>query len=145
MAGVLKVSEGSNLAIHAMAYLSSAKNGESTNVGQIARILGVSKDHLGKVLQRLSRLGMVNSRRGPKGGFQLVKKASEITLLEIVESIDGPLKADDCLLGTHVCGSNQCVIGGLMNSIYNQVYQFLSTTPLTALPPINPDVKRKNK
>jgi FeS assembly SUF system regulator len=52
-----------------------------------------------KILQILSKSGLLTASRGSTGGYQLARAASEITLLEIVEAIDGPLALTDCCSG----------------------------------------------
>ncbi|MCU0691863.1 MAG: Rrf2 family transcriptional regulator [Polyangiaceae bacterium] len=79
-------------------------------VNQAAQVLPVSANHLAKVLQRLVRVGLVSSERGPQGGFRLTRASSEITLLEIYEAIEGALPTHHCLLGRPRC-AGQCVLG----------------------------------
>ena len=134
MAAILKISEGSNLAIHAMAYLAAIGSSQSATAQQIAEQLTVSKDHLGKVLQQLARLGLVESRRGPKGGFSIGRLPEEIMLLEIVEAIDGKLTPSECLFGKPICGGKRCVVGGMVKTVHEQVKQFLEETKLSELP-----------
>jgi Rrf2 family protein len=135
MQGALKISEGSNLAIHAMSYLAAVPRGQVTSVARMAEVLDVSRDHLGKVMQRLTRAGMVTSRRGPKGGFALSRKPKEVTLLQIVETIDGPMIAPGCLLGKAVCESGSCTLNSLAAKIHKQVVKVLGKTRLSDLPP----------
>lgn len=137
MQGVLKISEGSNLGIHAMAYLANSE-GNTASVTQISHDLRVSKDHLGKVMQRLTHLGLVDSRRGPRGGFTLARDASSITLLEIVEAIDGPLHSPQCLLGQPVCAPGRCTLSGLSLRVHAEVRKALSGTMLSDLPAPQP-------
>jgi Rrf2 family protein len=87
---------------------------------EIASTLRGSEAHLSKVLQRLSRVGLVRATRGPKGGFTLEKAPHRITLLEVYEAIEGPLSAGSCLLGTPICGGN-CILGDLLSSVNEQV------------------------
>ena len=134
MEGALKISEGSNLAIHALAYLASVEPGLPTTVTRIAEDLHVSKDHLGKVMQRLVRQGMVSSRRGPKGGFTMAQDPEQITLLEIVETIDGRMVSPTCLLGKPVCQGGTCVMSGLAAKVHDQVMTVLKETRLSHLP-----------
>lgn len=135
MPGVVNITEATNLAVHAMAYLGGLKQGEAATAQQIADDLGVSRDHLGKVFQRLVRMGLVSSKRGPKGGFTLIRPASKVTLLEVVEAVDGPLQEEGCLMGKQLCGTG-CILSGLVKSIHNQVYKVLASTPLSSLPPL---------
>lgn len=134
MASILRLSEGANLAVHAMAYIAAAGNPAApVSAVQIASELHFSRDHLNKVLQRLVRSSLVISRRGPHGGFVLGRAAAEIMLLEIVQAIDGPLSAGECLLGRSICGT-RCALGGLTRLVFDQVRKVLEETPLSALP-----------
>lgn len=136
MAGIVRISEGSNIAIHALAYLAHLDQAEAIPVIKIAEFLGVSKDHLGKVMQRLTRQGFVNSRRGPRGGFTTARAPSEVTLLEIIEAVEGPLNSGRCLLGTPVCNTKKCLVSDLMQRIYDDVHRELSQSRLSDLLPV---------
>jgi Rrf2 family protein len=56
-----------------------------------------------KLMQRLHNGKIVESCMGPKGGFQLRREPSKISLLEIIEVIQGPIRLNRCLLGRNVC------------------------------------------
>ena len=141
MEGVLKISEAANLGVHAMVYLLEAGLERTIAVAEIAGVLGVSKDHLGKVLQRLAKAGLVTSRRGPRGGFRLNDGAGEATLLEILEAIDGPMANETCLFGHPICGG-RCIMGGLMISVNQMVHDYLSTTRLSDMAVLSPLARR---
>lgn len=134
MDNVLKISEGSNLAIHALSYLQAIGGDSPTTVARMAEDLHVSRDHLGKVMQRLVRQALVSSRRGPKGGFTLHCDPETVTLLDIVELIDGPMNAPSCLLGKPVCQGGACVMSGLAHKVHAQVIDVLKSTRLSDLP-----------
>ena len=137
MDSMLRISEAANLGIHAMACLLDSSPSNAISVAEIAALLGVSRDHLGKVLQRLAKVGLVTSRRGPKGGFFLGSKAKEATLLQVLEAIDGPMTRVGCLLGRPVCGG-QCILGDLVDSLHNQVHDYLTNTTLGHVAEISP-------
>ena len=80
-----------------------------------------------------SRAGLVRSVRGPKGGFGLGKSPAEITLLDVYESIDGPLRSETCLLGRPICGGKRCILGRLLVSVNQQVHRKLATAKLSEL------------
>lgn len=132
MSSVLKISEAASLALHTMVYL-AANRGKSISNKDIASVLDVSETHLSKVLQRLAKFGLVKSVRGPKGGFKLGKGDSDISLLEVYEAIDSALEPDDCLLGSHICGGDECILGDLIGVLNNRVKDYLSKTRLADL------------
>jgi Rrf2 family protein len=127
------LSEAANLAVHAMGYLASNAAAGPVSAAQIAEALSFSRDHLNKVLQRLNRVGLVASRRGPRGGFVLGRPAKSVTLLEIVEAIDGSLAMGECMLGSSLCGT-RCALGALTRLVFEQVHKVLAETRLSSLP-----------
>ena len=119
MASIMKVSDAASLALHASAFL-AAREGERVATSRIAEALTVSAAHLAKVLGRLERAGLVLGTRGPGGGFELARTPSKVTLKDVYEAVEGPIKCDRCLLGKPVCGG-RCMLGDLVSSINDQV------------------------
>ena len=121
MPGILKISEAASLALHSMIFLMSGQE-ESRSTKEIAAALQGSESHLSKVLQRLSRVGILVSTRGPRGGFSVSEKGRDATLMEIYETIEGPFQVGHCIAGTPICGKKNCVLlGGLTDSISRQL------------------------
>jgi len=132
MASVLKISEATSLAFHAMGILAqNPKKMFSTK--EIASFINASEAHLAKVLQRLAKAGLIESVRGPKGGFTVRDGAANTSLLEIYETIDGPLDQNNCLLGPPICQGKGCILGGLLSSVNQEVKRYLSETRLSDL------------
>ena len=129
MPGVFNISEAASLALHTMVFLAS-QPGRLVSTKEIAETLGVSGAHLSKVMQRLRREGLVNSMRGPGGGFELARPADAITLLEVYEAIEGPFDPSACLLNSSVCRRAACILGGLVHSVNRQALDYLSGTRL---------------
>jgi Rrf2 family protein len=123
---ILRISDAANLAIHAMAHIAQAKGGVNQSVGEIASHQGVSEAHLSKVMQRLVKVGLLTSRRGPGGGFLLNREAESISLLEILEAMDGPMSDSKCLLGRKKCLFGGCALGALLTHVNHQVRMFLA-------------------
>lgn len=132
MANVLKISDAASMAFHAAVYL-AANEDRHISAGEIAGTLKVSENHLSKVLQRLTRAGLVRSIRGPKGGYLLKRPAQDITLLEVYEAIEGKLATTDCLLGEPVCDGQKCILGGLLKSVDSQVRDYLASRRISEL------------
>jgi len=132
LSNVLRMSEAASLGLHAMVLL-AADSQKEISTRQIASKLQASEAHLSKVLQRLAKVGLVASTRGPRGGFGLARKGDEITLLDVYEAIDGPLVANNCLLGTRICGGERCILGDLLEKVDRQVREYMATTRLNEL------------
>ncbi|MDD5657542.1 MAG: Rrf2 family transcriptional regulator [Elusimicrobia bacterium] len=122
MVGILNISEGSSIALHAALHLARAE-GEPITTLEAAESLKVSAAHLSKVLQRLGKAGIVRSVRGPRGGYLLGKPLQEIRLLDILEAIEGPMRLGRCLMSEPRCGQNGCMLGDLLDTINRQVLQ----------------------
>jgi len=132
MVNAFRVSEAASLALHSMTFLAGKQNG-LVSAHEIAGALNVSEAHLQKVLQRLARTGLVKSTRGPKGGFALGRPRSKITLLEVYETIEGPLAMSGCLLGSPVCGGEKCIFGSLLRTVNKRMKDYLAHTTLPEL------------
>jgi Rrf2 family transcriptional regulator, nitric oxide-sensitive transcriptional repressor len=130
MACMLKISEAASLAFHSAAYLAS-NNERPISTKEIASKLGVSDNHLSKVMQRLVGAGIVESTRGPGGGFRLNASSSKITLMDIYVSIQGPVTLSDCLLNKPICLGKECILGGLLAKVNREVSTFLTKTKLS--------------
>jgi Rrf2 family protein len=131
MAHVLNISEAATLALHATVLLAS-RDAPMTTKG-IASALRASEAHLSKVMQRLARAGLVNSSRGPKGGFVLSRESRKIALLDVYQAIEGRLAPSPCLLGHPVCAGRKCIMGSLVRSVNRQISDHLSRTTLSEL------------
>lgn len=134
MQSIIKISEAATMALHTMYFLSINPD-RLISTKEIASTFNISENHLAKVLQRLVKSGLINSIRGPKGGFSLAKKSEDITLLEIYETTEGPLILSDCLLYKPICdGGKHCIIfNGLIEQINNQVKDYLQQKKLSEL------------
>jgi Rrf2 family protein len=130
---ILRISDAANLAIHAMAHIARSKGNTNHSVGEIATEQGVSEAHLSKVMQRLVKVGLLTSRRGPGGGFVLGREPEKISLLEILEAMDGPMSDCKCLLGRKRCLFGGCALGALLTHVNHQVRVFMASRNLTDL------------
>jgi Rrf2 family protein len=91
----------------------------------IADVTGSSRYHVSKILQKLVRDGFLTSQRGPAGGFELVKKPEEITLLEIFEAIEGKIVVSKCPLNK-TCPFGECIFEDLTMRMTRQFRDYLN-------------------
>jgi len=132
MASMLRISEAASLAIHTMVYL-AAHTEALVSTREIAKVFHASEAHLSKVLQRLARVGLVRSIRGPHGGFTLLKPANKISLLEVYEAIEGPINSNVCLLEEPACKKGRCVMGTILRGVYSEIDNYLRRTTVGSL------------
>jgi len=144
MARLVPFSEAANLAIHALAYLGAQKQDRLFSAAELASAMGVSEAHLSKVLRQLTRANFLSATRGAKGGFKLRRDPDQVTLLQIVELIDGPPTKANCLLRNPICARNHCLLNGMLESIHQLVIDHLSNTRLSHFRPA-PAIKKKPK
>ena len=94
----------------------------------------VPKSFLGKIFQNLSKSGLVGSARGSGGGFYLTRPASDITVLEILESIEGPIALQRCLEIDVGCEhSSGCALCGLLAEAQERMKEVFAGTSLATL------------
>jgi Rrf2 family protein len=88
----MKLTRASSYALHAVDYM--ARQGEKKPVAShhIAEARGIPERFLLKVLKPLVSAQVLQSVKGPNGGYRLAKPASKISMLEIVEAVDGPIR-----------------------------------------------------
>lgn len=128
MSKVFSLSEAASIAIHGMVLIARSEKG--LNVVKITEMTGFSKNHIAKVLQRLVKNDLLKSVRGPAGGFIMRKAPGDITLLEIYESIEGPLDITDCPLSNDICNFDKCVMGNVVNKMTLEFKKFLQNQTL---------------
>jgi len=88
----MKISRSVVYALVATGYIAENHEDGAILAARIAKEYDISLKYLLKVLQQLVRAGILKSKRGPHGGFFLARRAEDITLLQIVEAVDGPLR-----------------------------------------------------
>jgi Rrf2 family protein len=92
----MRLSEGVEWGIHCVGLVAVLPSGTALPTARLAEYHGVPAAYLAKSLQSLSRAGILEAAPGPGGGYRLARPAAEITLLEVVEAIDGVEPAFRC-------------------------------------------------
>ncbi|MET9068968.1 RrF2 family transcriptional regulator [Streptosporangium sandarakinum] len=82
--------------LHCAASLAQLKPGDTASAAQLAQYFDLPAAYLAKQLQALVKAGVLAATTGPRGGFRLARPASEITLLQIVEAVDGASSPYEC-------------------------------------------------
>ena len=100
---------------------------------EIARTYNIPSELMAKVLQRLSRSGLLVSRVGPTGGYALARGARNITVIEVIEAVDGPILLTPCEAADDCEQIRLCSIRDPLRSIKEKVVGVLVETTIDEL------------
>lgn len=93
----MQITRQADYAVRAMAYLTELGPDRRAATSKIAEDRKIPPSFLAKIISQLSVAGLLNTSRGARGGVSLAKAPSEISLLEVVEAIDGPIMLNACV------------------------------------------------
>jgi Rrf2 family iron-sulfur cluster assembly transcriptional regulator len=113
-------------ALQAVLYLALKPHNEMTSIKELTKRLDIPYHFLAKILQDLTRKGLLSSLKGPTGGFGLGMPAKDITLFHIVEAIDGVDFMHNCVMGFPECtGKNPCAVHEKWANLRDGIYTML--------------------
>ena len=99
-----------------------------------------------KLMQKLHAAGLVESNMGPKGGFRLRRGPEEVSIQEVIEAIQGPLRLNRCLLSDGVCTrQDSCPVREKMGQLQEQMDRYLQGVTLGELARTRPAAKKSAK
>ena len=104
MQHVLRISRKIDYGLRAMIYLASIPVESVVPFREIARQMDVPEDFLAKILKTLVDQSLVKSTRGPHGGYALARTPVDISFLDVIEAVEGPVALNVCLDGEDACG-----------------------------------------
>jgi Rrf2 family protein len=140
----MEITRETDYAIRCVLYL-SGKGDSVIMADEISRAMSVPKSFLSKILQKLSKAGVVTSFRGVKGGFRLARKPKQISLLDIIEAIEGPAAMNRCALDASLCNfSGTCTVHPVWVRLRKRVEDYLRKTDFRTLS-ASPSLKRKKR
>jgi len=127
------ITRETDYAVRTVLYLAREVD-RTANVAEVARAMHIPKTFLAKILQRLSKKGILVSTRGVKGGFRLAKKPSDISLLDIMEAIQGPAGINLCVIDSKKCRlSPHCSVHPVWVDIRKEVERRLQKQTIASL------------
>jgi len=122
-------------AVKAVIYLASKfESGENAGIKEIAEYINASEHTVGKLLQTLVKRGIINSLKGPSGGFFISKEQRKQPIINIVEAIDGKQVFKECGLGLSKCSaSHPCPIHNEYKEARNLIENLFNTKKIADL------------
>lgn len=144
MAGLLNISEMGALALHVSVELTLLREADPEvrlTVQEIADKLHASVHTLQKVTRRLVAIGLLEGTRGANGGLRLQADPGEVTMLQIIEGIEGPLCSNGCMFAKRVCPEGACRFSGLTGDLERKVRDYFTSTTLADMAVASPQAE----
>ena len=131
---MMELTRKGEYAIRGIVYLASRPADQVCLLSEIAAAVDVPQTFLAKIFQQFSKIGLVRSYRGTGGGFVLGRAPEKITLLEVVEAVEGPIIPNRCVTGAGECSrSETCNVHPVWLRVQSQVREILANVTLREL------------
>ncbi len=132
-------------ALRAMMHLATHWKDGAASARKLASEENISCPLVRKLMQKLIKTELVESSMGSKGGFSLSKQPSEINLLEIIETIQGPLRLNRCLSGVDICPRQKsCPVSKKLAKLQKYMEKCLYGITLDDLSQSRKSLRKKN-
>ena len=126
----MQITKQADYAIRAILFLSQMEPNQRAATSHIAAEKHIPPSFLAKIISQLSIAGLIHTSRGARGGVTLARPAEEISVLEVVEAIDGPIALNQCTFSTvESCPFGEdCPVRELWIDAQNTLVNRLATT-----------------
>lgn len=130
----MQITRQADYAVRAVLQLAQNKNGDRTSTSTVAKEQHIPPSFLAKIVSQLSIAGLLHTSRGARGGITLARDPKEITLLEVVEAIDGPIQLNECVGDNVSCTfDNDCPIRSVWCEAQDELVARLRKTDFAQL------------
>ena len=107
----MQITRQADYALRAMLYLAGLESTQRAATSHIAEAQRIPPSFLAKIISQLSIAGLIHTSRGARGGVSLARSPEDISILEVVEAIDGPLTLNECTVAEGICSFGEdCVL-----------------------------------
>ena len=129
----MQITRQADYAIRAVRYLSSLQAGERASTSLVAQKQMIPPSFLAKIISQLSIAGLLHTSRGARGGVSLARPSSDISLLDVVEAIDGPILLNECVADASMCTlESECPLKPIWDEAQVQLVDKLRSTRFDA-------------
>jgi Rrf2 family protein len=115
---------------------------ESSSAKEIAEMYGIPLSLLSKILQKLAKNGFLQSEHGTNGGYRLAREAREITALEVIRTIDGPIFLTACFTEHgYCCHTDKCIVRDPLQKVHEGILRLLAGISIADMAQDTPKVE----
>jgi Rrf2 family protein len=130
----MQITRQSDYAIRAVRYLAKNEASERISTSTVAREMKIPASFLAKIISQLSIAGLLHTSRGARGGVKLARDPKDISVLEVVEAIDGPILLNECVADTGTCSFEEdCPLHPIWHEAQEQLVQRLGNSSFASL------------
>jgi Rrf2 family protein len=130
----MQITRAGEYGVLGLMHLARRNPGQRAMIDEVSREEHIPKSFLAKIFQHLAKAGLVCSIRGSRGGFALVKNPSEISVLEIIEAVEGRIVFQRCRMDKPDCEhAGGCALCGLFERAQDGIKDVLTRTTLADL------------
>jgi Rrf2 family protein len=131
---MLRFTKRADYGLMAIHYIAIHDDLGAVNAKRIAEEFSIPQELLAKILQRLAKQRLIMSHNGPKGGYVLTRRPTEITLGEVIRALEGPINIVSCLEESSECPQmERCSLRRPVKKIQAAITQLLDTMSLAEL------------
>lgn len=130
----MRLTRAGEYAVRCALYLAMQPGDGETSRREVSQAMEVPLHFLGKIAQQLAHAGIIQITKGAKGGYRLARPAKEISLLQVVEAVEGPLGLNLCLIHHDSCDrTGFCPVHEVWQEAQNGLQKTLSKADLASL------------
>ncbi len=124
---MLKLTKKADYGLIALKHLAMRNPAETASAKDIADAYGIPLPLLSKILQKLAKSGFLRSEQGTNGGYRLARDPREMTALEVIRSIDGPIILTSCFTEHGECHhSGRCSVREPLRKVHDGILRLLN-------------------
>lgn len=129
---MLKLTKKADYGLIALKHLATKNSGQSASAKDIADAYGIPLPLLSKILQRLGKNGFLRSEQGTNGGYRLARDPREITALEVIRAIDGPIILTSCFNSDSECHhTDRCSVREPLRKVHEGILRLLNNITIS--------------
>jgi Rrf2 family protein len=130
----MQITRQADYATRAVLHLARAGNNENVSTGRVAKEQNIPSAFLPKIISQLSIAGILQTSRGARGGIRLAREPKNISLLEVIEAIDGPIQLNVCVQREGTCSlEDHCPMKSVWCEVQKEFIAKLQSTDFAQL------------
>jgi Rrf2 family protein len=130
----MQITRQADYAIRAVRYLAKQGSDQRVATSTVAREMQIPASFLAKIISQLSIAGLLHTSRGARGGVSLARDPKEISVLDVVEAIDGPILLNECVGDKKPCNfESDCLVHPIWQEVQESLVSRLRATRFDVL------------